>query len=572
MPSRHLEANIYERVVELARRRGFFWTAYEIYGGVSGFYALGDLGVKLRNRIVELWKRIFVKGHGFLLIDTPSIGPYSVFKASGHVDNFKDPMAECEACGRKYRADHLLHDAGIYVGEGASTEEMERLLNGNGVRCPECGASRWRVRMFPTMFETRIGPYSENTGFLRPETAQGMFVEFRRIYEVARERMPLGVAQIGRGFRNEISPRQAMVRLREFNMMELEVFTDPEEGCPYLNGLEDEELALVTEDMARRGERSPLTISVRDALSKGLVKNEWLAYFMVLSRRFLELLGIRRDKQMFWDKPPEERAHYSRQTFDHEVLIPGLGWVEVAGLAYRMDYDLRAHSRASGKDLHVSMRVASDVEKAVRWRIKDMMKLKEILGDELREFMELFEEYKDDKRLPELIGLRLGIDANVLPLEVEVAERAHVKRFYPHVIEPSYGLERLMLATLSWAYEVRERNRVVLSLPPYIAPVQVAVFPLITRDGLPEKAREVAHMLSERFDVLYDEGGSIGRRYARVDEIGVPYAVTIDHRTMEDDTATLRSRDDWSQIRVRLGELVNELEKLLSPPKLGKIP
>ncbi len=565
-----MEANIYEKVVELARRRGFFWTAYEIYGGVGGFYALGDLGVKLRDRIVELWKQLFVKGHGFLLVDTPSIGPHSVFKASGHVDNFKDPMAECGVCGRKYRADHLLRDSGIRVSEGASTEEMEGLLNGNGVRCPECGSSRWRVRMFPTMFETRIGPYSESTGFLRPETAQGMFVEFRRIYETARERMPLGVAQIGRGFRNEISPRQTMVRLREFNMMELEVFTNPEEGCRYLAGLENEELALVTEDMAKRGEHAPLTIGVHDALSQGLIKNEWLAYFMVLSKRFLRLLGVHHDKQRFWGKPPEERAHYSQQTFDHEVLIPGLGWVEVAGLAYRTDYDLRAHSKASGKDLHVSMRTAEPkTEKMMRWRIKDMMELKEILGDKLKEFMELFEEHKDDERFPELIGSRLGIDVDELPLEAEEkVETVHVKRFYPHVIEPSYGLERLMLATLSWAYGIREGNRIVLSLPPYVAPIQVAVFPLITRDGLPEKAKEVVRKLSERFDVLYDEGGSIGRRYARVDEIGVPYAVTVDHRTLEDNTVTLRSRDDWSQIRVELGELEDELEELLSLPNL----
>ncbi len=550
----------YEKVVELAKRRGFFWQAYEIYGGVGGLYVLGPLGVAMRRRLTDLWRELFVRRHGFVEVDSPSIAPYEVLKASGHVDNFKDPVAECTRCGRKFRADHLLQEAGIKVGEGASVEELQSLLEENGVRCPECGASSWRVSTFVTMFETRIGPYSEDVGYLRPETAQGIFTEFRRIYEVTRERLPLGVAQIGRGFRNEISPRQAMVRLREFNMMELEFFMDPEAPCPYLEEVGEEKLPILTEEVAERGGEDVILVGAKEAVEKGIVKNGCLAYFMALSKRFVSSLGIPQEAQRFHGKPARERAHYSAQTFDHEVVVPGLGWLEVAGLAYRTDFDLRAHSEASGKDLSVSVRLPSPITvRKTRWRVRSYEELRRAAGDRWKEVARILAESEDPRRDLEAMGFRV----EDLPVSEEVVEeKVNVRRFYPHVVEPSYGVERLMLAAMTWAYRVKE-DRVVLSLPPRIAPVQVAVFPLVPRDGLDEVARRIARELSSEFDVLYDEDGSIGRRYARADEVGVPYAVTVDYDTLKDGTVTIRDRDSWEQVRVPMGELRGRLAELL---------
>lgn len=550
----------YERVVELAKRRGFFWQAYEIYGGVGGLYVMGPLGVSMKNKIVELWRSMFVRKHGFVEVDAPSLGPYRVFKASGHVDNFMDPVAECLRCGRKFRADHLLAESGVRAGEGAPVEELERLLNGNRVRCPECGASEWRVSRFLTMFETRIGPYSEDVGFLRPETAQGIFTEFRRIYEVTRERLPLGVAQIGRGFRNEISPRQAMIRLREFNMMELEFFMDPEAGCPYMDEVAGDVLPILTEEVAERGGEDVIEVSARDAVERGIVRNACLAYFMALSARFVESLGVPRSHQRFHGKPARERAHYSAQTFDHEVDVPGLGWLEVAGLAYRTDYDLRSHSEASGKDLSVSVRLPEpELVRRTRWRVSSMEELRRAAGGRWKDVMRIISSSEDPAREIAALGLRM----EDLPLvREEIVEKVNVRRFYPHVVEPSYGIERLMVASLSWAYGMRE-GRVILSLPPRVAPVQVAVFPLVSRDGLDDVARRIASELSRSFDVMYDDDGSIGRRYARADEIGVPFAVTVDYETLSDGTVTIRHRDTWEQERVGEGELARRLAELL---------
>jgi dimeric type glycyl-tRNA synthetase len=217
-----------DKVLEIARRRGFFWPAYETYGGSAGLFVFGDNGLKTRENMTTLWREVFVDPHGFPEIDGPEIVPEQVLQASGHVANFKDPMAECLSCHRKFRADHLLADAGVKVGEGAAQDLIEAKLAEYKVNCPECKAQSWSVRPFLTMFRTGLGPYSEAVGYLRPETAQNIFVEFKRIFEVGRGKLPFGVAQVGRGFRNEISPRQSLVRMREFHMAELELFFDPE--------------------------------------------------------------------------------------------------------------------------------------------------------------------------------------------------------------------------------------------------------------------------------------------------------------------------------------------------------
>ncbi|MEM3437988.1 MAG: glycine--tRNA ligase [Nitrososphaerales archaeon] len=558
-----------DKLVELARRRGFFWQALEIYGGVSGFVSFGELGVKLKDRIIRLWRDYFIHKHGFTEVDTPLISPYIVFEASGHVNNFKDPITECLRCHKKFRADHLLMEFNRQISEGISIECLEKEINKGDVICPECGNNKWDVGYFLTMFRTTIGPYSENEGFLRPETAQGMFTEFKRIYEVSRCKMPLGIAQIGKAFRNEISPRQGVIRLREFSMMEIELFFDPlNPKCPFLSQVEDEELSIIPEDLVEKGIETPLKISVKEALIKGIIKQEWLAYFMVLSKKFLTKLGLSEDKQRFRAKLPSERAHYSAQTYDHEVLLDKFGWIEVAGHAYRTDYDLSSHVRKSSIDMSVSVPLEKPIKvKHLKMNI-NVRKIKETFPDKFNEIME-----KLKKKNPE--DVKREIDANgailieglKLPKEaiefIDVEEEVKVRRFIPHVVEPSFGIERLVYATLEHAYFEKE-DRTILKIPPYLAPIQAAVFPLVSREKLQEKSIAVWEDLRRKgIDAIYDDSGSIGRRYARADEIGVPFSITIDYQTLDDDTVTVRDRDTWEQKRIIIKDLSDYLLGLL---------
>ncbi|MEM3811197.1 MAG: glycine--tRNA ligase, partial [Conexivisphaerales archaeon] len=356
-------------VLNLAKSKGYFWPSYEIYGGVSGFYTIGPMGSLVLKNIEDLWKSYFVRPNGFLEIDSPDIMPARVLKASGHGDNFKYPMAECAKCGSKYRADHLLSDSGIQVSESTSINQMNELLNQNKVKCPNCGATTWTVKQFLNMFETNIGPYADNKGYLRPETAQGIFVEFKTLLDINRGKVPMGIAQIGRGYRNEISPRQSMIRLREFHMMELELFMDPEdEKAPALD--RDMKLPLLHEKVMEKGE--PELISPYGAYKNGILKSAWLAYFLEKSFKFVMALGVPESKQRFIEKLVGERAHYSAQTFDHEVFFDEMGWTEVAGFAYRTDYDLKSHAKETGQELVVIEKKTISTRKTIKLNEKEV--------------------------------------------------------------------------------------------------------------------------------------------------------------------------------------------------------
>ena len=550
-----------EKVMNLAVRRGFFWPAYEIYGGVAGMYVWGPLGVVLKNKIIGLWRAMFIESHDFLEIESPAIAPYVVFEASGHVGSFKDIMVSCKDCGRKFRADTLLAEKGIEISEAASLEEVDSIIKENDVRCPVCGGVFGKSSYFTTMFKTTIGPYSESVGFLRPETAQGMFVEFKRIYESFRRRFPIGIAQIGRGFRNEISPRQGPIRLREFDMMELEYFFDPENPeCPYLEEVLDEELNLLHERLIREGGKDYETMSVREALENKVIKNGCMAYFMVLATRFMELLGIPRENQRFKEKLEGERAHYAIQTFDQEVKLDRWGWIEVSGHANRTDYDLSSHIKMSGKDLYAYRQLDKPREVEVVEVTPLPKKIRMDYGEKIRDIMKALAEIEPE-RLKSLLlkdgfvvvaGVKLSKDYFDVKRYVK---QVTVEPFIPHVVEPSFGLDRIAYAVLEYAY--REVNdRVVLSLPPYLAPYDVSVYPLVEDGELLEIAEDIRDSLTaEGYRVLYDTKESIGRRYARADEIGVPIAITIDHGTLEDDTVTVRDRDTWRQYRIKRDEV-----------------
>jgi glycyl-tRNA synthetase len=563
----------YELLSDLAKRRGYFWPSFEIYGGVSGYLDLGSLGTRLKRRIEEEWLNLFVYQHNFAAISTPIITPEKVFIASGHVENFKDLMVSCNNCHRHFRADQVIADAmpgrTDIATEAMTAAEINSFVAENQIRCPECGGTLTNAEYFSTMFKTNVGPYGDVTGYGRPEAAQGIFVDFKRVFETSRERLPIGIAQIGTVMRNEISPRQGPIRLREFTIMEMEMFFDPNQPeCKYLNRVEDLELPLL---LAKDREKSsPLltNVSPSAAVRQGLVRSEWLAYFMALSVRFVRSLGVPLDKQRFEEKLPTERSHYSAQTFDHQIWLDRWGWTEIAGHAYRTDYDLSAHIKATGADLSIFKPYPQPVEKTASVIVPLGAVLGPLLRDKARDVVDTLTTSNptDVKKAFDSTGYFEVHGFKVLPSHIRFEERnvrETGRRVIPHVVEPSYGAERVVYTTLEYAY-TRTKDRVVLKLPKHLVPIQVAVYPLMAKDGLPEIATEITdQMASDGLIVEYDESGTIGRRYARADEVGIPLSMTVDYQTKKDGTVTLRDRDSWNQVRNNWKDLPDLIQKFL---------
>ena len=483
--------------MELARRRGFLWPSFEIYGGAGGFFDYGPLGSVLKNKIIKKWRELYVIGEEFFEIDSPSIMPEEVLKASGHVEHFTDVMVECQKCGAAFKATELATEATGKDIEGMKESEMDDFFQKLRIRCTDCGGELGKVFHFNAMFRTTIGPGSQRVGYLRPETAQGIFIDFKRLQRYARGRLPFGVVQIGKSYRNEISPRQGIIRLREFTMAEAEVFFDPgDPRHPNFPQLADKKIRLWRAQDQIDGTEKLIETTAKGAVERKYVCNELMAYYMALTMEFLTELGIPYSAMRFREQKEWQRAHYSSETWDAEVRTERFGWVEVAGLANRTDYDLSRHAKFSGEDMAITT------------------------GD-------------------------------------------GGQKIICHVLEPSYGIDRPFYCVLEHCYRKKEK-RAYLKLEKWIAPVEVGVFPLINRDGLPEKCLKVQKMLRARgFTAEYDDSGSIGRRYARADEIGTPYCVTVDHQTIEGDTVTIRDRDTANQRRVPLDELSDILRSLL---------
>jgi glycyl-tRNA synthetase len=442
-----------EKIVALCKRRGFIFQSSEIYGGLASTYDYGHYGVLLKGNVKAAWQRAMIQMRDDVVaLDAAILMHPKVWEASGHLEGFTDPLVQCLGeCKKRWRADHLRE------------EQPEGEL-----RCPECGGALSEPRQFNLMFETNMGPVVEegSTVYLRPETAQGIFVNFKNVLQFARKKPPFGIAQIGKAFRNEITPGNFIFRTREFEQMELEFFVPPREA------------------------------------------QSWYGYWLEERERWYTELGIRRDHLRIREHGPEELSHYSSATSDVEYLFP-MGWSELEGIANRGDFDLTQHMKYSGEKL-------------------------------------------------------------------DYVDTATGERYVPHVIEPSAGADRAMLAFMVDAYDeemVEERERVVLRLHPRLAPIKVAVLPLVNKDGQPEKARAIYEELRERMPAEFDTGGSIGKRYRRQDEIGTPWGITVDHQTMEDDTVTLRDRDSLEQIRLPAGHVADELERRLKSdwrtPKLG---
>jgi glycyl-tRNA synthetase len=576
MASQNTTLDKFTIINELARRRGFFWQSYEIYGGVSGFVTYGVLGARLKQNIEKKLRELFVNRLGIIEVESPIITPAAVFEASGHVTNFKEAMVECLKCRKRFRADHLLRETAKMSeaeAEKLNLKELDDVIKKQRIRCPECKGELGEPKQFLTMFETIIGPYSEAVGYGRPEAAQGIFVEFNRLYDMARGKLPFGAIQIGHALRNEISPRQGLIRLREFTIADLEFFFDPEEpDCWLLKEVEGETLRLLLADTKQKGSEETVEVTVKEALDRGIVKSQWQIAFMALAKRLLIELGIPAEKQRFIEKLPWERAHYSQQSFDQEVHVDRWGWVEVSGHAYRSDYDLKSHMKSSGVDMQVFKEYEKPVEKEQRIVKPVMAKLGPVFKGEAAKLAETLSKV-DPQELEAafkkeghyMLGRHM-----ILPEHVDIVFQKTVQRgrhYIPHVVEPSFGSDRLLYVTLEYAYHVKE-DRVTLSFPRDISPIQVGVYPLLSKDQLPEKAIEIHKMLVEEgFTTEYDDAGSIGRRYARADEVGVQLGITVDYDTLKDDTVTVRDRDSWKQIRCP----IKQLRELLHEYFRGKI-
>jgi len=441
-----------EELISILKKRGFVYPSQEIYGGLRGVYDFGHLGVVLKNKLKSLWlKEIVFKRDNVFLIESSILGLRKTYEASGHLENFHDPLVECKNCHQRFRADHLLK------GEYGEVEYKD-----GKALCPLCGGELTEERTFNLMFKTYVGPVEElaSTAYLRPETAQGMFYNFKNIINSFSPKLPFGIAQIGKAFRNEITPKNFLFRIREFEQMELEFFVLPEEA------------------------------------------EKWFHYWVEERFNWYLKLGFKKENLNKYVYPPEELAHYSSGTVDIEYRFP-FGFKEIEGIANRTNYDLRRHSEFSGEEL------------------------------------------------------------------VYFDEQTN-KKIIPYVIEPSVGVERLLFA-IFWEFfdedVVDGKPRKVFRFPPFLAPIEVAVFPLLrNRQVLVDKAQEVYKLLKKNFRAIYDDSGSIGKLYRRQDEIGTPFGITIDFQTLEDNTVTLRDRDTTSQIRIKIEELVPFLQEKLKDP------
>jgi glycyl-tRNA synthetase len=483
----------FEEVTRLAQQKGFFFKSADSYpNSPAGFIDYGPLGVSTRNKFVELWRKLIVKGDSMIEIDGSQILPRAVFEASGHLASFTDPFVKCSKCGSVFRPDKLIEGKTKKpVPEKLGDKDYDDMMEKSGVKCLKCGSRLLGTSRFNMMFRVGIGPGQEDA-YLRPETCQSIFVDFPLLFKTQRVKLPVGVAQVGRSFRNEIAPRQGPVRLRELNQAEVEVFFNPKKtDDPRFEKSLGEEAYF-----ALPGEEAVRT-NFADALAKGMVPNKLVGHYLAMLLRFYEAAGLSRESIRYRVLSDEDRAFYSKTAYDLEVKL-SIGWLELVACNYRGDHDLGRHAEVSGTDFTV------------------------LDGDE---------------------------------------------KVLPHVFELSMGIDRSVYAVLEASMRT-EGERRVLGLKPYLAPFQACIFPLVNKDGLEESALKVLEELRDTLDVYYDDSGSIGRRYARADEVGVPFCVTVDYDTLKDKTATLRSRDTRQQERVPLSSLAEKIGSLTRFPRL----
>lgn len=492
------ERDFNDIITSLAKKRGFFWgPSPEIYGGSSGFYDLGPLGKLLKNRLENTIRSSFVKAN-FWEVECPTVSIAPVWKASGHLDGFIDPVTQCTKCGQVYRADNLIieqrPDAKI---AGMSVEQLTETIKKLEIICPACKSPLGPVEPYNLMLKTRLG--LDQDAYLRPETATSTYLLFRRFLTFFRDKLPMMVFQIGKAYRNEISPRQGMLRLREFTQTEGQVFIleDNEQNWPQYDSIKDEILPLLSNKDEQKGSNDPVKVKVSEAVKKGNFQKPAYAWCVYLAYSIFKKMGFPEESMRLRQHLKTEMAHYARDAWDLEIFTKSFGWVECCGIHDRGDYDLSRHQEFSKEKMSVSV--------------------------------------------------------NKQPV-------------VPNVLEIAFGIERPLFCLIdnSFQPESEARDTDWLRFPPEVAPIQVAVFPLMGKDELMGPAREIFDEVMEAgFIVQFDVGGSIGRRYRRQDEIGTPFCITIDYTTLEDGTVTIRDRDSMEQIRVHKDELVSVLRKLI---------
>nr|WP_224337296.1 glycine--tRNA ligase [Haloprofundus halobius] len=565
-----------EAITELAKRRGFFFLSSEAYGGVAGFYTFGPQGAALKANVESAWRDRFTVKEGNREIEAPTIMPEPVFEASGHLDGFNDMLVECAACGESHRADHLVEDVtDIEDAEALPNSEVADLIADHDIHCPNCGEplSGQPVENFNLMFSTDIGPGGDQPGYLRPETAQGIFVEFPRLKEYARNQLPFGVTQIGRAYRNEISPRKGLVRVREFTQAELEQFIDPEEDEPDLDAVADVEVRLYPATEQQKDDGGYLETTIGEAVDAGVIASDWVAYYLGISQEWYDRVGVDMDRFRFRQHLSGERAHYASDCWDAEAELGG-DWVEIAGFAYRGDYDLSKHGEYGDDDFTVFKQY--DEPKTVERAVvdPDMSTLGPEFGGAAADIADALRDlgarnpdaFGADEVTVEADGEEYTVSTDVANFRVEEQTESG-EHITPHVVEPSFGVGRTVYTVLEHAYredEVAGEERTYLALEPEVAPTYVGVFPLVGNDErLTQLARELVRDVREAgLSAEYDDSGNIGRRYRRKDEIGTPFCVTVDRDGVESEgetTVTVRERDTTAQIRLPVGALVDEL-------------
>ncbi|TAJ44471.1 glycine--tRNA ligase [Methanofollis fontis] len=561
-------SDIYDKVIELAKRRGFVWPSAEVYGAVAGFIDYGPLGAMMKRRIEDIWRRFYVIREGYYEIECPTVGTEAIYIASGHVKGFADTMCQCPHCTEYFRADHLAEGCGIVNAGTLSKEDLAVAIR--TATCPSCGEvfGETEVFDFNLMFQTTIGPGSQRTGYLRPETAQGIFTDFSRLSRFYRMKLPFGAVQIGKSYRNEISPRQGMIRLREFTQAEAEIFVNPEnKSHPGFSRYADYVVELWGIEQ-QQTDADPVERTMRAAVDEGIIANEYIAYYLALTHDLLVTIGIDSKRLRFRQHLPDERAHYAIDCWDAEVRSERFGWVETVGIADRTDYDLRAHAHESGDSMTVFVPYPQSRTERRKRIVADMG----VLGPKYRgKAKAIADALAAAAPGPEGAEVVVDGEAIFIPGDLYTVHEEEVEvrgeEVMPHVIEPSYGIDRMVYGVLEHAYDeeiVDGEERRVLRLAPAVAPVQVAVFPLVNKDGLDAIARTITADLQEAGILTdYDDNGAIGRRYRRQDEIGTPYAVTVDYDTKEEGTVTLRDRDSMEQVRIPTAEIARVLPSLI---------
>ena len=560
----------YEKITELGRRRGFMWPAFELYGGAAGFYDYGPLGATLKRRIEDTWRQFFVIQEGFAEIEAPTIGVEGIFQASGHLSGFSDPLTGCKECKEVYRADHLIKHI-IEVPDALSNEEIYKVIQENEVACPECGGELSEVYEFNLMFKTMIGPGNKTQGYLRPETAQGMFINFSRLLRYFRDSLPFAAVQIGKSYRNEISPRQGVIRLREFTQAEAEIFIDPRDKThPKFDQIKDISMKFYSQAAQEKGMPEEMTFG--EAVERGIVAHQMLAYYVARTYQFLLAVGVSPERLRFRQHKSDEMAHYAADCWDAEVLLDHLGWIEIVGVADRTDYDLKAHAAQSKVNLTVFVHYDQPVKRKKLVVKPDMKALGPRFKGQAKTVAEALkamsvEDLKGDKIIVQVGGEPVEIDPSLVSYET-VVEEIRGEEIVPHVIEPSFGIDRIVYTVMDHSfYEdvVDGEPRSVLKFNSKVAPVDVAILPLMDRDVLVKPSKAVLDGLRSRgIRVDYDTSGSIGRRYRRNDEVGTPYCVTIDYETLEQGTVTIRDRDSMKQVKLDAQRLIGVLEELLA--------